>query len=296
MRISLNVTDYTWPDGPEALHARLGSIARTADDGGLDTLWVADHLVQATPGSEADAEMLEAFTTLGYLAAQTRRIRLGTMVAAATYREPALLVKAVTTLDVLSGGRAWLGIGAGYQQDEARAMGLSMPPVPERFARLEETLRIARQMWSGDEAPFAGAHYRLERPISSPQPLTRPHPPILIGGAGEQRTLRLVATYADACNLYDIPDGGATLRHKLDVLAVHCDAVGRPFDRIEKTVSTRLQPGESPDSVVRRFEALAALGAEHAVVITAGAWTEEAVATLSTAAESLRGVSAPAGP
>jgi F420-dependent oxidoreductase-like protein len=283
MRFSLSITNYSWPGSPAALGSELARIVRAADEAGLDTVWVADHLIQADPTSTPDSEMLEAYTTLGFLAAQTRRIRLGTMVTAATFRPASLLIKAITTLDVLSGGRAWLGLGAGYQEDEARAMDLPLPPVAERFERLEETLRLALQMWSGDSSPFEGRHLHLERPVSNPPALSDPHPPILIGGMGERKTLRLVAQYADACNLFDIPDEGRTIRHKLDVLARHCEAVGRPYDEIEKTVSTRLNPGESAEAFAGRCAALAALGIEHAVVITAGPWTEDAVATLAAA-------------
>lgn len=283
MRLSLSITNYSYPSGPQRLGAELARIARAADEGGLDTIWVADHLLQADPTSVPDSEMLEAYTTLGLLAAQTRRVRLGTMVSAVTFRPPSLLVKAVTTLDVLSGGRAWLGVGAGYHEDEARAMELPLPPVGERFERLEETLRLALQMWSGDASPFHGRHHQLARPVGNPLPLSAPHPPILIGGTGERRTLRLVAQYANACNLFDIPDGGKTIAHKLEVLARHCEAVGRPYDEIEKTVSTRLNPGESAEQFAERCAALAALGIEHAVVITAGPWTENGVAVLAAA-------------
>jgi F420-dependent oxidoreductase-like protein len=280
MRLSLSVTNYSWPGG---LDSELVRIVRAADDAGLDTVWVADHLIQADPTSVPDSEMLEAYTTLGFVAAQTRRIRLGAMVTAVTYRPPSVLIKAVTTLDVLSGGRAWFGVGAGYHEDEARAMDLPLPPVAERFERLEETLRLALQMWSGDSSPFKGRHHRLERPVNNPPALRRPHPPILVGGMGERKTLRLVARYADACNLFDIPDGGKTIRHKLDVLARHCEAAGRSYDAIEKTVSTRLSPGQSAEEFAEQCERLAALGIEHAVVITAGPWTEESVARLAAA-------------
>lgn len=282
MRISLNITHYSWR-GP--IEPALTRIAHLADDSDLDTLWIADHLIQADPNSDPDAEMLEATTTLGYLAARTERIRLGTMVAAATYRPPAVLIKAITTLDVLSNGRAWLGIGSGYSEQEASAMGLSMPPVAERFELLEDTLRLARQMWAGDDAAFDGTHIQLECPISSPNPERRP--PILIGGMGERKTLRLVARYADACNLFDVPDGGAILRHKLDVLARHCDAEGRDPAEIDKTVSTRFGD-ESTSDVVRRLDALRALGIEHAVLITAGPWREEQLKTLAEVATELR--------
>jgi F420-dependent oxidoreductase-like protein len=287
MRLSLNITNYSWPGGTAALGPELARVVGAADAGGIDTVWVSDHLIQADPTAVPDSEMLEAYTALGFLAAQTERVRLGTMVSAVTFRAPSLLIKAVTTLDVLSGGRAWLGLGAGYQEDEARAMGLSLPPLAERFEVLEETLELAVRMWEDDRSPFEGRHLRLERPVGNPRPVVRPHPPILVGGAGERKTLRLVARYADACNLFDIPDGGRTVRHKLDVLARHCEEVGRPFEAIEKTVSTRLNPDETGAAFAERCAALADLGLDHAVVITPGPWTEERVAVLAAAGERL---------
>jgi F420-dependent oxidoreductase-like protein len=288
MRVSINVTNYSWPGGPARLGAELGAIARDAEEAGVDTVWVSDHLLQADPtAGPGETEMLEAYTTLGFLAARTERVRLGTMVTGVTFRPPALLVKAVTSLDVLSGGRAWLGIGAGYHGEEADAMGLPLPPVAERFERLEETLQVAARMWAGDESPFAGRHYRLQRPVGSPLPLRRPHPPVLLGGAGERRTLRLVARYADACNLFDIPDGGRTVRHKLEVLARHCQEAGRPYEAVEKTLSTRLEAGESAGDFVTRCRAAEATGIEHMVVITPGPWTTAALGTLADAIATL---------
>jgi F420-dependent oxidoreductase-like protein len=288
MRVSIGVTNYSWPGGPGRLGSELARLVRDADQAGVDTVWVVDHLLQADPAAApGETEMLEAYTTLGFLAGQAERVRLGTMVTGVTFRPPALLVKAVTTLDVLSGGRAWLGLGAGYQAEEAEAMGLPLPPVAERFERLEETLEIATRMWAGDDAPFEGTHYRLGRPDGSPLPIQRPRPPILIGGTGERRTLRLVARYADACNLFDIPDGGRTVKHKLEVLARHCGDLGRPYEQIEKTLSTRLEAGEPSDAFVARCAAAAALGIEHMVVITSGPWTSEALATLTAAIPAL---------
>jgi F420-dependent oxidoreductase-like protein len=278
--MSLSVTNYSWSGD---LRAELARVARAADEGGLDTLWVADHLFQADPSSTPEAEMLEAYTTLGFLAAHTRYIKLGAMVTGVTFRPPAVLIKAVTTLDVLSGGRAWLGVGAGYNEEEARAMEVPLPPMAERFDSLEDTLRLARQMWQGDSSPFHGRRHHLERPFGSPLPVSRPHPPILIGGMGERKTLKLVAQYGDACNLFDIPDGGKTITHKLDVLKRHCDEAGRAYDEIQKTVSTRLNPGESADEFATRCEALEGLGLDHAVVITPGPWTEDAVSVLAAA-------------
>ena len=288
MRVSITATNYSWPGGPGELATRLGWLVGAADEAGVDTVWVPDHLLQADPtAAPGQTEMLEAYTTLGFLAARSRRVRLGTMVTGVTFREPALLVKAVTTLDVLSGGRAWLGIGAGYHGEEAAAMGLPLPPVAERFARLEETLQIAARMWAGDERPFTGRHYRLARPVGSPGPLRRPGPPVLVGGAGERRTLRLVAQYADACNLFDIPDGGRTVTHKLAVLAGHCERLGRPYDTVEKTLSTRLAAGETAGEFVDRCAAAAAWGIQHMVVLTAGPWTSGGLATLAEAITTL---------
>lgn len=284
MKLSVSITNYSWPG---ALVDGLAELAAAIDDTGVDTVWANDHLLQADPSSTFGSEMLEAYTTLGYLAARTERVRLGAMVSPVTYRAPSLLIKQVTTLDVLSNGRAWLGIGAGYHEEEARAMGLSLPPAAQRFEALEETLKLAKQMWRGDDTPFAGRQYRLDRPISNPPPTTQPHPPILIGGTGEQKTLRLVAEHADACNLFDIPDGGVTIRRKLEVLAGHCARVGRPFTEIEKTVSTRLDRGESSASLTERLLALAELGIEHAVVITDHAFVASDLTTLADSAGTL---------
>jgi F420-dependent oxidoreductase-like protein len=265
MKLSVSVTNYSWSD---SIRDRLTTLAGVLDDTVVDTLWVADHLLQADPASQLDEPMLEAYTTLGYLAAATSRIRLGTMVTAATFRAPALLIKAVTSLDVLSAGRAWLGIGAGYNGDEARAMGLFLPDTAERFTRMTELLRLARQMWNGDETPFRGEYLDLEHPVGSPRPVTTP--PVLIGGTGERRTLRLVAEYGDACNLFDVPDGGAAIRRQLSVLDRHCADVGRPPEEIERTLTTALQDGEGSGQLVERCQKLADLGIQHVVVIARG--------------------------
>lgn len=284
MRVSVSVTNYSWPGGSAGIRPALGEVAQAADEAGLDGLWVADHLLQADPFvAPGDTEMLEAYSTLGFLAARTEHVELGTMVTGVTFREPALLIKAVTTLDVLSGGRAVLGVGAGYLGDEARAMGLPLPPTAERFDRLEETLRLAKQMWAGDDSAFSGEHYTLEHPVNSPNSIRRPHPPILIGGTGEKRTLPLVARYADMCNVFDIPDGGKTVRHKLAVLADRCAEIGRPVEEIEKTISTRLGPDESPAAFAERCAPFAEMGLDHVAVITAGAMTVDAVTRLGEA-------------
>jgi F420-dependent oxidoreductase-like protein len=290
MRVSISLVDASWPGGPEAVLARLGEVARRADAMGLAALWLPDHLVQAAPGSAPDGEVLEAYTALGHLAARTERVGLGTMVAAATYRPPAVLIKAVTTLDLVSGGRAWLGIGAGYLEDEARAMGLPLPPARERAERLEDALRLAHHMWAGDTGPFEGRHVRLEAPHVWPLPVRRPHPPILIGGMGERRTLPLVARYGDACNLFDIPDGGATIRRKLEVLARACEEAGRPVDAIETTVSSRLTADEPPDAFAARCAALRELGIDHVVLITTGPWSDAALDVLEAAMPRVAGL------
>jgi F420-dependent oxidoreductase-like protein len=287
MKLSVSVTNYSWPD---RIPERLAGLARLLDRTSVDTLWVADHLLQADPSSRLDEPMLEAYTALGFLAASTSRLRLGTMVTAATFRAPALLIKAVTTLDVLSGGRAWLGIGAGYNADEARAMGLFLPEVAERFGRLTELLRLALQMWSGDDTPFRGEYLRLEHPIGSPRPTSAPRPPVLIGGTGRRRTLRLVAEFGDACNLFDIPDGGAAIRRQLDVLARHCADVGRPAEEVERTVTTAMEPGESAEQLVARCRALGGLGVQHVVVIARGrAWSDADLHAVAGAADQLAG-------
>jgi alkanesulfonate monooxygenase SsuD/methylene tetrahydromethanopterin reductase-like flavin-dependent oxidoreductase (luciferase family) len=283
MRVSLSITQF--PHGPG--HTPLEQVVRAADEGGIDTVWVADHLVQYAPGSRPTDPHLEACTTLGWLAARSERVRLGAMVSPVTARPATLLIKAVSTLAVLSGGRAWLGVGAGYHAQEAAEMGLPLPPLAERFERLEDTLRLAHQMFAGDDSPFTGTRVRAERPLNSPTPAVRPR--ILVGGAGERKTLPLVARYADACNLFDIPDGGATLRRKLDVLARECDAIGRPRREIETTVGTALLPDESPAGFAERCTALGELGAEHIGVITRTPWTDGDLARLSEGSRLLAG-------
>jgi len=286
MKLSVSITNFSWPEGATAIRTHLASLAEFLDGTTIDTLWVADHLLQADPASRPDEPMLEAYTTLGFLAAKTTRLRLGTLVTAATFREPALLVKGVTTLDVLSGGRAWLGLGAGYNADEARSLGLFLPPAGERFDRMAELLQLANRMWDGDESPFEGDHYRAGRPIGRPRPINRP--PVLIGGTGERRTLRLVAEYANACNLFDIPHGENVIRRQIAALARHCDELGRPCEDIERTITTALAPGESADQLVERCRGLAELSLQHIVVIARGRpWTRAELAVVVAAADQL---------
>ena len=252
MKIGLHVADFTWEGGPAELRGRLGEVAVKAEQAGVDRISVMDHVWQIGNLGPPEHEMLEAYTALGFLAARTERVKLLTVVTAVVYRDPGLLAKAVTTLDVLSGGRAMLGIGAAWNEDEARGLGLFFPPLAERFERLEEALQICLQMWSGSEAPFDGKHYQLARTLNSPQSLTRPHPPIMIGGAGEKKTLLLVARYADACNIFGSPD----LARKLDVLREHCAAEGRDYAEIEKTAQIRFNLGPNGENVQQTIEQL----------------------------------------
>ncbi|GAA4229593.1 LLM class F420-dependent oxidoreductase [Actinomadura meridiana] len=261
MRVGLQIPSFTVPGGPEAIAPAFGRIARDADQAGLHSLWVMDHFFQITGVGASEEPMLEGYSALAYAAALTERVTLGTLVTGVTYRHPGILVKTVTTLDVLSGGRAWLGIGAAWNDEESRGLGIPFPSTAERFERLEETLRIAHQMWQGDESPFEGEHYTLERPLNSPPTVRRPRPPILVGGGGEKKTLRFVAKYADACNLF----GGEEMTHKLDVLREHCEREGRDYDEIEKTALALAREPISVDEAVDTIGRLAEYGADHVI-------------------------------
>jgi F420-dependent oxidoreductase-like protein len=267
MKIGLQIPDFTWPGGPSKLGATLAEVVQTADGCGFEFIGVMDHFWQIQVIGDPEQEMLEAYTTLGFIAAKTSRAKLLTIVTGAPYRYPGVLAKIITTLDVLSGGRAWLGIGAGWNDAEARGLGIPFPPTKERFEILEETLQICLQMWSGErgaDRPFEGKHFRLERTLNSPQSLTRPHPPILIGGGGERKTLALVARYADACNLFQTPD----LAHKLEVLRRHCEEIGRDYDSIEKTCYYSFDVGKDGSragEIVEDLRGLAALGFQTAI-------------------------------
>jgi len=255
MKLALHVTDFDYADGPAATGRTLARIAGSAEQAGLDTLSVMDHLFQISIVGPYTDPMLEAYTTLGFLAGVTSRIKLGAMVTAAVYRPPGLLIKAVTTLDVLSGGRAFLGIGAAWNEQEAVGLGLPFPPVAERFRKLEEVLRIGRQLWSDQDGPFEGTEYRLAETLNSPQSVQRPHPPVLVGGTGERKTLRLVARYADACNIFAGPDAG----RKLEVLAEHCEREGRDYASITKTTMLGFDP-KQPSATLDQLRGLHELG------------------------------------
>ena len=271
VQIGVQIPDFTSPGGPAQLGADLATVGRVADQAGFDFIAVMDHFFQIGVIGPPEREMLEAYTTLGYLAGVTSRVKLLTLVTGTVYRHPGILAKIVTTLDVLSGGRAWLGIGTAWNEEESRGLGIPFPPVAERFERLEETLQICLQMWRGDETPYRGTHYQLERPLNSPQALSRPHPPILIGGGGERKTLRFVARYAQACNLFPGPD----LTRKLDVLRAHCDAEGRDYDEITKTCYFIFDPGgkgEKTAEMVDQLGGLAEMGFQAAIGAVANVW------------------------
>jgi len=275
MRLGVHYANFTHPDWEHRLAERLTETARVADQGGVAQLTVMDHWFQMEALGGPAEPMLEGYTTLGYLAAVTQRLRLSLLVTGVTYRHPGLLAKTVTTLDVLSGGRAMLGIGAAWYEREHEGLGVPFPSTGERFERLEETLQIVRQMWAGDATPYVGRHFRLAEPVNVPPPVQAP-PPILIGGSGERKTLRLVAQYADACNLF----GGSPeeVRHKLDVLRGHCEDAGRDPDEIEKTMIVRGDPTEDVDGFLAEMAPYAALGIS---MITLSPPTDDPVAWTS---------------
>ena len=244
MKLGLQLNSFEWNGGPERFRSNLMDIARIAEAVGFDRIAVTDHVWQHPIMGGPEANEPECYTTLTFLAANTERVGLTAMVSGAHFRHPAVLVKAVTTLDVLSGGRAWLGIGSGHYEEETRGLGIPFPPQKERFEMLEETAQIALRMWSGergDERPFEGKHYHLERLLNLPQSLSRPHPPVMIAGDGERKTLRLVARYADACSLRPSPE----IPRKLDVLRRHCEAEDRDYDEIERTCAFGFDVGEN---------------------------------------------------
>jgi F420-dependent oxidoreductase-like protein len=261
VQIGLQIPDFTRTEGPATLGPALARVARTADEQGFEFVAVMDHFFQIGAVGPAEHEMLEAYTTLGFLAAHTEHAKLLTVVTGAQYRTAGLLAKIITTLDVLSGGRAWLGIGAGWNEEESLGLGFGFPPVATRFEILEETLQICLQMWAGDETPYEGRHFQLHRLLNSPPALTEPHPPIMIGGGGEKKTLRLVAKYADACNLFATPDVG----HKLDVLKEHCEREGRDYDDIFKTAYYPFDTTKGAAAIIADLRRLAGLGFQAAI-------------------------------
>lgn len=281
MRIGLQVSYFSWPGAPESIGPTFAAIARDADEAGMASLWVMDHFFQIAMIGPPDSDMLEAYTALGFAAGHTHRIELGTMVTGVTYRHPGILAKTVTTLDVLSAGRAWLGIGAAWYEEEHAGLGVPFPPLAQRFERLEETLQICHRMWAGDESPYDGRHYQLARPLNVPRAISRPRPKILVGGGGEKKTLRLVAQYADGCNIFDI--GPAKVAAKYDVLRGHCERLGREYGDIHKTVLSRVtlgpaggraesgEPFQSVGQAVNHLGELAAVGTDEVIVGMANA-------------------------
>jgi F420-dependent oxidoreductase-like protein len=268
MRLGLQINDFKWPGGDAAIGPTFAEIVQRAEAAGFSSAWVMDHFYQIGFIGPPEDPMLEAYTALSYAAGVTSRIKLGAMITGVTYRYPGVLVKQLTTLDVLSGGRAYLGIGAAWNEREHHDMGAPFPPIAERFERLEETLQIALQMWSGEVKPFNGKHYQLPEPTCRPLPLSKPHPPIMVGGSGERKTLRFVARYGDACNLFPTPE----LPHKLDVLKAHCEAEGRAYEEIEKTVLTNLnmekadEHGTPVERAIPRLGEFAALGIDQVIL------------------------------
>lgn len=265
MRIGLQIPSFTWPGGAPMIASKLAEIARAADAAGFYSLWVMDHFFQIRGVGPHENDMLEAYTTLGYLAALTRKVKLGTMATGVIYRYPGILVKAATTVDVLSGGRTYFAIGAAWNEQESNGLGVPFPPIAVRFELLEEALQIANQMWSDDNGAYRGKHNHLAETLCSPQPLSRPRPPVLVAGGGERKTLRLVAQYADACNLFGTPE---LVAPKLEILKRHCSALGRDYASIEKTTlgTADLRPGRtSAREIVSLCKGLAAVGVQHAI-------------------------------
>jgi F420-dependent oxidoreductase-like protein len=278
MKVGLQISSFTWPGGPDAIGPTLARTVRLADDIGLDSIWLMDHFFQIRGNGRIEEPMLEGMTALGFMAAHSDRARLGLLVGGVHYRHPGLWVKATTTLDVLSGGRAWLGIGAAWNAEESRALAFPFPPLGERFEMLEETLQFAHAMFTGErgtEDRFQGRHFRAERLLNSPQSVSRPRVPIMVGGGGERKTLRLVAQYADACNVFGRPEA---IARKFRILDEHCTVVGRDASEIERTTlqDVRLAAGggrglETPDQVVDWFGELSDAGVEHVIVDLKGA-------------------------
>jgi F420-dependent oxidoreductase-like protein len=270
VKLGLQIPRFRFPGGPPQIARSLAEIARAADDAGYASIWLMDHLFQISSIAKAEDEMLEAYTTLGFLAAHTRRARLGTMVTGVHLRHPGVLIKQVTTLDVVSEGRAWLGIGAGWYARESRGLGVPFPPLRERFERLEETLQIAHHMWCGDKQPMYGRHFQLAEPLNSPPALSQPRPPILVGGGGERTTLRLVARYADACNLF-MRYPKRDLARKLDKLRRYCEEEGRSFDALDRTALGQWDPVKrSPQEIVDQLGELHELGFTTAIASLSG--------------------------
>jgi F420-dependent oxidoreductase-like protein len=271
MKFGLQINSFTWPGGAAAIGPTLARVTRAADDAGFDSIWVMDHFFQIRGLGPPEAPMLEGLTALGFMAANSERARLGLMVGGIHYRQPGLWIKATTTLDVLSGGRAWFGIGAAWNEFESKGLGFPFPPLRDRFEMLEETLQMAQAMWSGGTGTgdaFEGKHYTAMRLLNSPQAISRPRVPIMIGGGGEKKTLRLVAQYADACNVFG---DGPRIAHKYAVLREHCERLGRPYQEIERSTLQSVDvDAQSADELVQLFGELGEAGAQHILISVRG--------------------------
>ncbi len=263
MRLGLQIPNFTFPGSP-GLRRMLKDVVQAADNGGFYSLWVMDHFFQIEFVGPPQLEMLEAYSTLSYFAGLTEKVKLGALVTGVVYRYPGILAKTVTTLDVLSGGRAYFGIGAAWFEREAKGLGAPFPELKVRFEQLEEALQIAHQMWSDNDAAYNGKHYQLVETLCSPQPVSKPHPPIMIGGSGEKKTLRLVAQYGDACNLFDRM-GWDVLKRKLDILKGHCDDVRRPYEQIEKTTLGTILPNMTSADIITHCRQAADIGIQHMI-------------------------------
>lgn len=268
MHIGLQIPSFKYPGGTAAIRPKLKEIVTTAESAGFHSLWVMDHYYQIKGlfGEAYTDPMLESYTTLGYFAGLTEKAYLGVLVTGVIYRHPAVLLKMVNTLDILSGGRAYLGIGAAWYEDEAEGYGIPYPPTAERFEQLEDNLKLAKALWAADETSFAGKHFSAPAITNNPRPLSTPHPRIMIGGTGPKKTLRMVAQYADACNIGDWV-GAENMQKALDDLKGHCAALGRDYATVEKTClsTVHLSGDDSVDSILSRIKALAALGFTHAI-------------------------------
>jgi F420-dependent oxidoreductase-like protein len=268
VRLGIHFVNFNLDGSPESLGPTLSHTAQVAEEIGCSTFTMMDHWFQMEEFASSQDPMLEGYTSLGYIAGQTKSITLGLLVTGVTYRHPGLLAKIVTTLDILSQGRAQLGIGAAWYEREHKGLGVPFPPVRERFERLEETLQICHQMWSDDDGPYEGKHYQLAETICSPRPIRQPRPRTLIGGSGEQKTLKLVAKYADACNLFAM--GPDVVRHKLEVLERHCATENRNPDEIQRTILGFGDPVADPDGFLATMEQYAELGVELVEIIPMG--------------------------
>jgi F420-dependent oxidoreductase-like protein len=278
MYIGMQIPQFK-PSTPETMGSWFAELAQAAEESGLYSLWVMDHFFQL--GSwlgEPETPMVEGYTTAGYLAGVTRKIKLGLLVGGVIYRHPAIVIKMVSTLDVLSGGRMYMGIGAAWYEYETKSLGMRFPSTKERFEQLEDILQLAHHMWRGDTSEFKGKQCTIPYPVNNPQPISKPHPPILIGGQGERKTLRFVAQYADACNLFGRA-GDDILKQKLDVLQKHCQEINRPYDEIEKTVLESFDlDSQDMEAVLARLKELRKIGFSQVIFNLKGEYTPEIIA------------------